>query len=73
MNFKFPRLLAMLSAMLIIGTFSNCDKEDDDSNIHYFEPTADVQAKLQETLITMEDGDIIHLRPGLTILPQLFR
>jgi len=64
MNFKFPRLLAMLAAMLIIGTFSNCDKEDDDSNIHYFEPTADVQAKLQETLITMEDGDIIHLRPG---------
>jgi len=61
---KFPRLIVLIFAILLTATFSNCKKDDSEDHIHYFEPSSDVQTKLQETLITMNDGDIIHLRQG---------
>lgn len=65
MNFKFSNLCICFSAIACLTLFTNCNKSDEDDNIHYFDPSmADVQTKLQETLITMNDGDIIHLKAG---------
>ncbi|HRI26845.1 MAG TPA: parallel beta-helix domain-containing protein [Chitinophagales bacterium] len=63
MKQHFLNRLMLLPLLLLLTFFANCNKEED-TKVHHFSPSADVQSKLQETLITMNDGDIIHLSAG---------
>lgn len=64
---KLAALVAL--CMFVAVSFVACDKDDNDDttpdNVHeFFADDVDVATAIQETMITMDDGDIIHLHEG---------
>ncbi len=67
-------LLALFLAAFTLLTFTGCGKDDDDDDnqqqqqqddsVIQISPSEDVQAELQEALITMENGTTIELAAG---------